>query len=172
MQITLDSRPLRHTRSSISRLRVTASSNRSVPLDSSDSCSWWPLPRWMYPCLTSFFLYLILWMKRRELIAVHSNGISVRCNGMFLGQLAGTSQLARDVAVTRPWVRYLSHQRVGEIQLLSMYVPLSLFPLPFSLLTLASTMLIIYFYTDEGFMEEVLCPPCMERSTLHPEQIR
>ena len=29
----------------------------------------------------------------------------------------------------------------------------------------------LIMYADEGFMEEVLCPACMERSTIHPEQI-
>ena len=61
-------------------------------------------PCWMYPCWFSLVSFMDAFenmkITRRELIAVHSNGIVLNCQGMFVGQLlVKMSQQANSLAV-------------------------------------------------------------------------
>ena len=108
-----------------------------------------------------------------------------RCNGTFLGQLVVkmsrqanslwccsqpscqtfyfNNQQSPISPTSRPWVHHPSHQRVGKMQLLSMYVLVSHFLLPFFFFSpLLHVMLMINYVCRWRYME---------RSTIHPKQI-
>ena len=129
-------------------------------------------------------------ITRRELIAVHSNGIVLNCQGMFVGQLlVKTSRQANSLVVLQlalvPDLGFIT-AAINELvksNFCQCMTPLYLFffllfflftfaPLDFLfLLNIFEYLALLTLMIDEGFKEEVLCPGCVEKFLLNHEKI-
>ena len=119
-------------------------------------------------------------ITRSELVSVHSNGIVLSCQGMFLGQLlVKMSRQADSIVVLQlaslPDLGFVVSAINGLIashfqQCMFLFLLLFLHILP-SVLLIGPRFFLMFCLADRGYTKEELCPGCVEHSILSPERI-